>query len=95
VQLAISRTREYEADRGGAEISGHPLWLASALGRLEQAAHAIPNRHAEANPATAHLFIVNPLAGGGMASLFATHPSMADRIRRLREMAGPAKGPWG
>jgi heat shock protein HtpX len=95
VQLAISRTREYEADRGGAEISGHPLWLASALGRLEQAAHAIPNPRAAENPATAHLFIVNPLAGGGMASLFATHPSMADRIRRLRDMAGVAKGPWG
>jgi len=95
IQLAISRTREYEADRGGAEISGHPLWLASALGRLEQAAHAIPNRHAEANPATAHLFIVNPLSGGGMDNLFATHPSMANRIRRLREMAGAARGPWG
>jgi heat shock protein HtpX len=95
VQLAISRTREYEADRGGAEISGHPLWLASALGRLEQAAHAIPNPRAAANPATAHMFIVNPLAGGGMDNLFATHPSMANRIRRLREMAGQARGPWG
>lgn len=94
VQLAISRTREYEADHTGAEICGHPLWLASALGRLEQAAHAIPNPRAAQNPATAHLFIVNPLAGGGMASLFATHPSMADRIHRLREMAGVA-GPWG
>jgi heat shock protein HtpX len=95
VQLAISRTREYEADRGGAEISGHPLWLASALGRLEQAAHAIPNPRAAAHPATAHMFIVNPLAGGGMDNLFATHPSMANRIRRLREMAGQARGPWG
>jgi heat shock protein HtpX len=95
VQLAISRTREYEADRGGAEISGHPLWLASALGRLEQAAHAIPNPRAAAHPATAHMFIVNPLAGGGMDSLFATHPSMANRIRRLRDMAGQTRGPWG
>jgi heat shock protein HtpX len=94
VQLAISRTREYAADRGGAEISGHPLWLASALGKLEQAAHQIPNERAEASPATAHLFIVNPLHGGGLQSLFATHPSMADRIHRLREMAGVA-GPWG
>jgi heat shock protein HtpX len=95
VQLAISRTREYEADRGGAEISGHPLWLASALGRLEQAAHAIPNPRAAAHPATAHMFIVNPLAGGGMDTLFATHPSMANRIRRLRDMAGQTRGPWG
>jgi heat shock protein HtpX len=95
IQLAISRTREYEADRAGAGISGHPLWLASALGRLEQAAHAIPNPRAAANPATAHLFIVNPLAGHGMDSLFATHPSMANRIQRLREMAGVARGPWG
>lgn len=95
IQLAISRTREYDADRGGAEISGHPLWLASALGRLDQAARAIPNQHAEANPATAHLFIVNPLTGGGMDNLFATHPSMENRIRRLREMAGAPRGPWG
>jgi heat shock protein HtpX len=94
VQLAISRTREYEADRAGAEISGHPLWLASALGRLEQAAHVIPNPRAADNPATAHLFIVNPLGGGGMDNLFATHPSMANRIHRLREMAGVV-GPWG
>jgi heat shock protein HtpX len=94
VQLAISRTREYEADRAGAEISGHPLWLASALGRLEEAAHAIPNPRAADNPATAHLFIVNPLGGGGMDNLFATHPSMANRIHRLREMAGVV-GPWG
>ena len=94
VQLAISRTREYEADRTGAEICGHPLWLASALGRLEQAAHAIPNPRAAENPATAHLFIVNPLSGGGMDSLFATHPSMANRIHRLRDMAG-VTGPWG
>lgn len=87
VQMAISRSREYEADRGGAEISGNPLWLASALARLEQGAAAIPNPEAERHPATAHLFIVNPLHGGGIGSLFATHPSMEDRIARLRQMA--------
>jgi heat shock protein HtpX len=94
VQMAISRTREYAADRGGAEICGHPLWLASALEKLDSAAHQIPNAAADANPATAHLFIVNPLSGRSMDSLFATHPSMENRIRRLREMAGVA-GPWG
>lgn len=103
VQLAISRGREYEADRGGAEISGHPLWLASALERLEQAKEALPNPEAERNPATAHLFIVNPLHRGGMAGLFSTHPSTEDRVARLRAMAtqmgeasaAPARGPWG
>ena len=94
VQLAISRTREYEADHTGAQICGHPLWLASALGRLEEAARVIPNPRAADNPATAHLFIVNPLGGTGMDNLFATHPSMANRIHRLREMAGVV-GPWG
>ena len=103
VQLAISRGREYEADRGGAEISGHPLWLASALERLEQAKEALPNAEAERNPATVHLFIVNPLHGGGMAGLFSTHPSTEDRVARLRALAAqmgeasaaPARGPWG
>ncbi len=110
VQMAISRTREYAADRMGAEICGHPLWLASALGRLEQAAHQIPNPEAERNPATAHLFIVNPLSGQGMDNLFSTHPSMDNRIANLRAMAAergqrneptppsppPASsGPWG
>jgi len=104
VQMAISRTREYAADREGAAIVGEPLWLASALGKLEAAAHQVPNPDAERNPATAHLFIVNPLSGGGLASLFSTHPSIEDRIRRLRAMAGqPAapraqarrRGPWG
>jgi heat shock protein HtpX len=94
VQMAISRTREYAADRAGAELSGHPLWLASALAKLDEAARHIDNEPARANPATAHLFIVNPLHGGGMDNLFATHPSMENRIRRLREMAGVA-GPWG
>jgi heat shock protein HtpX len=98
VQFAISRSREYEADRVGAEISGNPLWLASALAKLHQGAAAIPNEQAEGNPATAHLFIVNPLHGQGMDNLFSTHPSMENRIRRLREMAGAATGrvgPWG
>jgi heat shock protein HtpX len=94
VQMAISRTREYAADRAGAELSGHPLWLANALGRLDEASRAIRNAPAEAHPATAHMFIVNPLVGGGMDNLFSTHPSMENRIRRLREMAGVA-GPWG
>jgi heat shock protein HtpX len=102
VQLAISRTREYEADAEGARISGHPLWLASALGKLETLAHAIPSQAAAQNPATAHLFIVNPLSGGGMDNLFSTHPSMENRIARLEAMTGqglqPAhagRGPWG
>ena len=87
VQIAISRTREYAADRGGAEISGHPEWLASALGKIEQAAHAIPNEPAELNPATAHLFIINPLSGAGMDNLFATHPSTENRVAALMELA--------
>jgi heat shock protein HtpX len=102
VQMAISRGREYEADRGGAEISGEPRWLASALQKIHNAAHAIPNPEAEANPATAHLFIVNPLAGGARDSLFSTHPSTENRVARLMEMTGagtgrPAgrRGPWG
>ncbi len=98
VQMAISRTREYAADRAGAEICGHPLWLASALEKLESAAHRIDNRAAEENPATAHMFIVNPLHAHAVNGLFSTHPAMATRIRRLREMAGvtgPHPGPWG
>jgi heat shock protein HtpX len=95
VQMAISRTREYEADRMGAEISGHPLWLASALGRIHDATHRAAIPAAEANPATAHMFIVNPLTGENkMDSLFSTHPNVENRIRRLREMAGSV-GPWG
>ncbi|HEY4343961.1 MAG TPA: zinc metalloprotease HtpX [Parvibaculum sp.] len=99
VQMAISRTREYEADKMGAEISGRPLWLASALEKIESAAHRVPNAAAEANPATAHMFIVNPLLGGGRENLFSTHPATANRIARLREIAaeaGRAQGrPWG
>jgi heat shock protein HtpX len=94
VQLAVSRSREYEADRAGAALSGHPLWLAAALEKIEARARATPNPVAAAHPATAHLFIVNPLAGASLNDLFASHPATASRIRRLREMAGVA-GPWG
>ena len=97
VQFAISRTREYAADRRGAQISGHPLWLASALQKLESAARRIDNQPAEQNPATAHLFIVNPLHGRSFDGLFATHPSTENRVRALRELATRtgSVGPWG
>jgi heat shock protein HtpX len=99
VQTAISRTREYSADRAGAMICGQPLWLARALQRIEQLARGVVNEPAERNPASAHLFIVNPLRLGGIDSLFRTHPPTADRVRRLRELAGAAApasgGPWG
>ncbi len=97
VQFAISRTREYSADRMGAEICGHPLWLASALGKLESAATRVDNEVAEQNPATAHLFIINPLHGRSMDNLFSTHPNTENRIRALREMSSRvgAPGPWG
>ena len=91
VQMAVSRSREFEADRSGALVSGRPLWLASALGRIDAAAHQIGNAEAEGHPATAHMFIINPLAshvlGGGLRSLFTTHPSTAERIARLNAMA--------
>jgi heat shock protein HtpX len=86
VQMAVSRTREFAADKAGAELSGKPMALASALAKLERGATAVPMR--SANEATAHQFIVNPLRGGGMASLFSTHPSTADRIARLERIAG-------
>jgi len=89
VQAAISRSREFEADRAGAEITGRPLWLASALGQIERAAERTENYPADANPATAHMFIINPLHGG-LSGLFATHPSTEERIARLRAMAGRA-----
>jgi heat shock protein HtpX len=92
VQMAISRSREYEADKAGAEISGNPLWLASALQRLHEGTQAIPNATAEANPATAHLYIDNPLSAGGLRSLFSTHPPMEERIARLQAMAGQYSG---
>ncbi|MGD2131915.1 MAG: zinc metalloprotease HtpX [Maricaulaceae bacterium] len=104
VQMAISRTREYEADRVGAEISGNPLWLASALEKIAGGARRIENRQAENNPATAHMFIINPLSGKGADNLFSTHPATANRIARLEALAanmglggatGRGAGPWG
>jgi heat shock protein HtpX len=83
IQMAISRSREYLADEGGAHLS-NPLSLAKALGKLEMAAKRIPMK---ANPSTAHMFIVNPLKGGGVLSLFSTHPPIEERIARLEEMA--------
>jgi heat shock protein HtpX len=84
VQMAISRSREYGADRGGASLTGNPLYLASALKKLTMASQRIPMH---ANPATSHLFIVNPLSGGGLLKLFSTHPPLEERIARLESMA--------
>lgn len=111
VQMAISRSREYEADRGGAEILGRPMALASALAKISGEAHQVPNYEAEANPATAHMFIINPLSGARMDNLFSTHPAVENRIAALRDLSqrmggggftapGPApaqqrRGPWG
>jgi heat shock protein HtpX len=101
VQMAISRTREYAADRMAAEISGNPEGLASALQRIQGAARRIENRPAEANPATAHLFIINPLSGARMDNLFSTHPATENRIAALEKLrpAAPqrasARSPWG
>jgi heat shock protein HtpX len=92
VQMAISRTREYAADNLGARVAGRPEWLASALRKLDAAAHAIPNEAAERNPATAHLFIVNPLTGQGMDNLFSTHPATENRIAALAELAREMPG---
>ncbi|MCW8084993.1 zinc metalloprotease HtpX [Sabulicella glaciei] len=88
VQTAISRSREYEADAEGARICGDPAWLASALNKLEQYKQGMVNERAEANPATAHMFIVNPLAGLRMDSLFSTHPPTEERVSRLMAMRG-------
>jgi len=85
IQMAISRSREYIADRTGAEICGRPLWLAGALAKLSKGSEAIPMH---ANQATASMFIVNPLSGGAIAGLFSTHPPMEERIARLQQMAG-------
>ena len=92
VQAAISRSREFEADRAGAEITGRPLWLAYALAAIDRPAQRIDNAPADANPATAHMFIVNPLHGG-LSGLFASHPSTEERIARLRAMAGEPAAP--
>ncbi|EJF92042.1 zinc metalloprotease HtpX [Bartonella melophagi] len=87
VQMAISRTREYTADRRGAEICGNPLWLASALSKIAGGGHMVYNKEAEHNPATAHMFIINPLKGEGADSLFSTHPATANRIAALYKQA--------
>ncbi|MBI3145551.1 MAG: zinc metalloprotease HtpX [Pseudogulbenkiania sp.] len=87
IQMAISRAREFEADRGGAEISGDPLALASALRKIEYYAQGLPMYAAEAHPETAQMMIINPLSGGGMDSLFRTHPHTEERIALLNEMA--------
>ncbi|MBU2961230.1 zinc metalloprotease HtpX [Citreicella sp. C3M06] len=92
VQMAISRTREYAADKAGAEICGHPLWLASALARIQAGASRIDNHAAEANPATAHMFIINPLHAHARDSLFATHPATENRIAELRKLAAAMPG---
>ncbi|MBM2575231.1 zinc metalloprotease HtpX [Jannaschia sp. Os4] len=105
VQTAISRTREYEADRVGAEICGRPDWLASALAKIAGGARAIDNHSAERSPATAHMFIVNPLHAHAVDGLFSTHPPVERRIAALRELTGTAsaapaagrrtaEGPW-
>jgi heat shock protein HtpX len=85
IQLAVSRSREYEADHTGAEISGDPMALASALRKLERATEVVPAQ--TATPAFAHLYIVNPLKGQTLAGLFSTHPPLEERIRRLEAMA--------
>jgi heat shock protein HtpX len=110
VQMAVSRTREYSADRAAAEITGEPDWLITGLRRIENAAHRIPNDTAEHNPATAHMFIINPLSGQRMDNLFSTHPATENRIAALQQFAAeigrgysrprtaqaaPAHGPWG
>ena len=99
VQMAISRTREYEADKIGAEICGNPEWLASALEKLDSTSKYIENKHAENNPASAHLFIVNPIYKKSIDSLFSTHPKVANRVNILRGMINTSHklktGPWG
>lgn len=93
VQMAVSRTREYEADRQGAKISGDPLALASALAKISRIAHQVHNPTADRIPGMAHLFIINPLAGARMDNLFATHPATENRIAALQHLAeelGPA-----
>ncbi len=91
VQMAISRTREYAADKAGAEICGHPMWLASALEKIALGAARIDNHAAERNPATAHMFIINPLHAHKHDSLFATHPATENRIAALRSMDAPSR----
>ena len=87
IQMAISRAREFEADRGGAEISGDPQALASALQKIQRYAQGIPLEAAERHPETAQMMIMNPLSGGGLRGLFSTHPSTEERVERLLQMA--------
>ncbi|MFZ2651111.1 MAG: zinc metalloprotease HtpX [Burkholderiaceae bacterium] len=87
IQMAISRAREFEADRGGAEISGDPQALASALQKIQRYAQGIPMQAAERHPETAQMMIMNPLSGGGLRGLFSTHPATEERVARLLEMA--------
>jgi heat shock protein HtpX len=86
IQAAISRSREYDADAGGASIAGHPNGLVSALRKIEAASHAIP---LDANPATAHMFIIKPFSGAGLFSLFSTHPPTERRIQALLALTRP------
>ncbi len=110
IQMAISRSREYEADRLGGQIAGNPVWLEDALAKIAAGVQHIPSETAEAKPATAHMFIINPLTGGGMDSLFSTHPDTGNRIAALMEQARAMgigsssgsgftpqaeQGPWG
>ncbi len=103
VQMAISRTREYSADELGAKISGDPMALAKALEQIDTAAHRVDNPMAEENPATAHMFIINPLSASGVDNLFSTHPKTENRVRRLAQLAQDKndptiikrRGPWG
>jgi heat shock protein HtpX len=98
VQMALSRSREYAADHDGAEICRHPLWLASALQKIDRTVQEVPNEHAEQHPASASLYIVNPLTGRGMDNLFSTHPNTANRVAALVEQAremGETQGPAG
>jgi heat shock protein HtpX len=102
IQMAVSRSREYVADRQGGEICGNPLWLAGALRKIAGGVARIPNEPAELRPATAPLFIVNPLSGRRMDGLFSTHPSTENRIAELVAQAeamggvlAPRRGPWG
>jgi heat shock protein HtpX len=88
IQFAISRSREFEADRGGAEISGDPKALAQALDKIERYAKGLPMTTAEQHPETAQMMIVNPLSGGGLKGLFSTHPSTQERVERLLAMPG-------
>ena len=88
IQMAISRSREYEADRVGAEICGNPMWLASALQKIEGLAQRIDNNRAESNPSTAHMFIINPLHAHKHDRLFSTHPSTHNRIQALKQLVG-------